>query len=312
MTFDLNLLRVLAAVIEEGTVTAAAERLQVSQPAITHGLNRLRRLTRDEIFVKQGRGVVPTRVALQLYSDTVDLVRAGESAIDRVMRFDPLTTSASFRVALTDVGQRTFLPTLVAGLQAQAPHARLVVSSPNMDEAAAQLSEGELDLAVMSTEVHGAVRSERLRHDHYVCVARRGTFGPKGPSRDEVVQRPRVVISSVTGHTLVERDLPDAPPGSVHTESFAGIPALLVAADLIAFVPDALRASWGSHWNIEHWPAPVDHARVRVMAHLPQVPRTRASSWFGDFAVSLLRDSGLRGSINTTDGFDEKVSVDEV
>lgn len=312
MTFDLNLLRVLAAVIEEGTVTAAAERLQLSQPAMTHGLNRLRRLTRDKMFVRRGRGVVPTRVALQLYADTADLVRAGESAIDRVVHFDPRTTTSSFRVALTDVGQHTFLPTLVAGLHAQAPHARLVVSSPKMDEAATQLSEGELDLAVMSTEVHGAVRSELLRYDHYVCVARRGTFGPRGPGREEVVGRPRVVISSVTGHTLVERDLPVAPPGSVLTESFAGIPALLVAADLIAFVPNALRASWGSRWNIEHWPAPVDHARVRVMAHLPRVPRTRASSWFGDLAISLLRDSGLGEPISVADGIDAEVSVDEM
>lgn len=312
MTFDLNLLRVLAAVIEEGTVTAAAQRLQLSQPAITHGLNRLRRLTRDDIFVKQGRGVVPTRLALQLYSDTAELVRAGESAIDRVVRFDPLTTTSSFRVALTDVGQRTFLPTLVAGLHAQAPRARLVVSSPNMDEAAAALASGELDLAVLSTEVHGAVRSEMLRHDHYVCVARRGTFGPQGPSRAEAERAPRVVISSATGHTLVERSLPAAPPGSVHTESFAGVPALLVAADLIAFVPDALRASWGSHWNIEHWPAPVDHARVRVMAYLPRAPRSRASTWFGDFAVELLRDTTLREPIHATDGSDEEVSVDEV
>src|SRR5690625_6229412 len=78
--FDLNLLRVLAAVIEQGSITAAAEQLQMSQPAVSQSIKRLRKVVRDELFVKQGRGIAPTRVALQLYRDTSEHVHRTDAA----------------------------------------------------------------------------------------------------------------------------------------------------------------------------------------------------------------------------------------
>lgn len=291
--FDLNLLRVLAAVIEQGTVTAAAEKLELTQPAITHALNRMRKHTQDEVFIKEGRRVVATRAAMQLYHDTAELVRASEAAVERVAAFDPATTTATFRIALTDIGQQMFLPLLVSALHRCAPHAQLEVEPPKRDSIAALLASGELDLSILSSDLGPTVRSEKLSYDRYVCVARRGTFGASGPTREDVSTTPRVVISSITGHTLVERELPPAPPGSIRTESFGGIPSLLVGSDLIAFVPDALSSSWGQRWDIERWLAPVEHARVQVRAHLPLQPRSRASSWFGNFAVEVLRDPDL-------------------
>ena len=107
--FDLNLLRVLAAVIEQGTITAAAEKLQMSQPAISQSINRLRKVIKDDLFVKEGRGITPTRVALQLYRDTSEHVHQADAAVRGLIAFDPYTTTATFRIALTDIGQQVFL-----------------------------------------------------------------------------------------------------------------------------------------------------------------------------------------------------------
>lgn len=286
--FDLNLLRVLAAVVEEKTVTAAAHRLELTQPAITHSINRLRRLTQDELFVKHGRGIVPTRAALQLYRDTVGPVRDAEAAMATVARFDPLTTTATFRIALTDIGQLTFLPPLVEALRERAPQAWLEVRSLDASKATEHIITGELDVAVQSSPLGEAVRSELLRYDRYVCIARRGTFPGTQLSLEEVMQQPRVVTPASTGHTLIEETLGEPPAGSVELSSFSPIPGLIERTDLVAFAPGVLVDLWVQEWDIGQWSLPEADATVEVRAFLPYTPVSAASAWFGKLTVKTL------------------------
>lgn len=291
--FDLNLLRVLAAVIEQGTITAAADKLQMSQPAISQSINRLRKVIKDDLFVKDGRGITPTRVALQLYRDTSEHVHQADAAVRGLIAFDPATTTAAFRIALTDIGQQVFLPRLSQVMRSMAPQAQLEVIGPNTESVAAQLESGELDLAILSTELSNEIRSAVLHIGDYLCITRPGLFAPPGPSLQELKSHPRVAVTTFTGHTLMEKYLTPIPPGSIVVNTFAAIPGLLASTDLVGFVPEDLVNTWQDRDNLDIWKIAEVETRTEVRAYFAKSPRSSASAWFVNLVIETLRDPDL-------------------
>ncbi|WP_115787619.1 LysR family transcriptional regulator [Arthrobacter silvisoli] len=286
---DLNLIRVFAAVIEEGSVTAAAERLKTSQPSVTQGLNRLRRASGSDLFQREGRGIVPTRAGLQLYEEIGGLPKAADAAIGRLSRFDPATSRTTFRIALTDLGQTVFLPTLVSGLAAIAPYCSLDVVNLDTEMAGEGLVSGHLDLAVSSTLLGGALRTSVIRWDRYCCVAKRGRFGDRTPALEELVSLPRVVVRGTTGHALMQSLLPPPVAGSVHLSGFAAIPGIVAASNLVAFVPEVVTAEWAARWGLEVRPLRSEEFTTPVRAHAALDPSSSATVWFVDWAIETLR-----------------------
>lgn len=142
---DLNLLVVFEAIARSGSVTAAAESLSLSQPAVSHALNRLRRLVEDRLFLRGGDGLVLTPRAKAMIGD----VQAILSAVDRVLTrevFDPAKTEQTFRLVGSDYASMTLVPRIAEVLRRTAPLARLEVSNVNRDTPA-HLAKGEIDLA---------------------------------------------------------------------------------------------------------------------------------------------------------------------
>ncbi|MFB8369724.1 LysR family transcriptional regulator [Pseudarthrobacter sp. NPDC055928] len=286
---DLNLIRVFTAVIEEGSVTAAAERLKMSQPSVTQGLNRLRRASGSDLFQREGRGIVPTRAGLQLYAEVGGIPQIADAAIGRLSRFDPATARSTFRMALTDLGQTVFLPALVPGLAAIAPYCSLDVVNVDTETASDDLESGHLDLAVSSTLLGGELRSSVIRWDRYCCVARPGRFGDRTPTLEELVSLPRVVVRGTTGHALMQSLLPAPVAGSLHLSGFAAIPGVLAASDLVAFVPEVVTADWAARWGFEVIPLTSDEFATPVRAHTALHPSSSATLWFVDWAIQTLR-----------------------
>ena len=291
--FDLNLLRVLAAVIEQGTITAAAEKLQMSQPAISQSINRLRKVIKDDLFVKEGRGITPTRVALQLYRDTSEHVHQADAAVRGLIAFDPYTTTATFRIALTDIGQQVFLPRLSQVMRSTAPQAQLEVIGPHTESVADQLESAELDLAILSTELNNDIRSVVLQLGDYLCITRRGLFADPGPSLEDLRNHPRVSVTTFTGHTLMEKHLTPVPPGSIVVNTFAAIPNLVASTDLVGFVPEDLINTWHSQENLDIWKIDEVATQTEVRAYFAKTPRSRASAWFVHLVIETLRDPHL-------------------
>ncbi|MBO0594954.1 LysR family transcriptional regulator [Nesterenkonia sp. E16_7] len=286
---DLNLIRVFVAVHEEGSVTAAAERLHLSQPTVTQALNRLRRETGEELFIRVGRGIEPTRSATELYAKVGHIPGAVDAAVRAVSHFDPATTVETFRMALTDLGQTIFLPTLVPALTREAPHATLEVLNLDVDSASEDLAAGRIDLAVASTVLPGKLRSSVVRPDLYCCVARKGRFGSGSPTFEQLSQLPRVVARNTLGHTLVESLLPEPVEGSVYLPAFSAIPAIVSASDLIAFVPHAIIGAWSSLWDIETWPLPQGTFTALIRAHTASHPTSAANAWFTQWATTRMQ-----------------------
>lgn len=286
---DLNLIRTFAAVVEEGSVTGAALRLRMSQPSVTQALNRLRRISGDQLFKREGRGVVPTRTALELYDQVGMMPARIDSAVLGVREFDPSEARLDFSIALTDLGQAVFLPQLVRELRVRAPWCGLDVVDLDVSTAAADLAAGRLDLAVSSSTLRGAVADEVLRCDRYCCVGSSEAFGEGEVDLEELKSRPRVSVRSASGHALLDELLTPAPEGSVRLSGFAAIPAVLAASELVAFVPQAVISGWSAGWELEVHVLPEPQFISPVRAHRADPSPSASAAWFAAWAVEVMR-----------------------
>ncbi len=102
--FDLNLVRTFVAIYETKSVTQAAERLNLTQPTISHALSRLRDLYGDRLFSRGSPGLVPTAIAERVYEHLSVALTAIEGTVDARSSFEPLTSTRRFRIALSDIG----------------------------------------------------------------------------------------------------------------------------------------------------------------------------------------------------------------
>src|SRR6185295_9310517 len=145
---DLNLLRVFDAVLQERSVTAAAARLGLTQPAVSNALARLRRLFDDVLFVRTPAGMDATPFARELGEPVRQALALLESALAHGPGFDPATSTRAFRFYMSDIGQVEFLPPLVERVQRTAPGVRLEAPALEVDDIGDALAAGALDIAV--------------------------------------------------------------------------------------------------------------------------------------------------------------------
>lgn len=169
--FDLNLLKTLEALIDTGSVTKAAGRLGLSQPAVSGMLVRLREAFADPLFVRAPRGLVPTPRTLELADDLRRLL-AEIGALAMPSAFDFAHSQRTFRVAATDYAQAVVVVALLKSIRNSAPGIRLAVR-PVGPHFADQLANDELDLALVTpTMAPDTLRSRKLFDEDYVCVLR--------------------------------------------------------------------------------------------------------------------------------------------
>src|SRR5271170_4000444 len=126
---DLNLLPVLVAVADTGSVTAAAARLYLTQSAVSAALGRLKSTIGESVVTRHGRGVVLTERGARLVADARPHLDAILQTALQPTRFDPKTTDRTVRLGLADSTDETLLPPLLRFLEVEAPHMRLVCSA---------------------------------------------------------------------------------------------------------------------------------------------------------------------------------------
>ncbi|WP_404438830.1 LysR family transcriptional regulator [Stutzerimonas chloritidismutans] len=147
-SFDLNLLRVLDALLRERNVSRAAERLSLSQPAVSNALNRLRELLDDPLLVRVGRAMQPTPRALSLEAPIRDALQQIEHTLNAGDFFDPATSRQRFVIAVTDYVELICMPPLMAHLAKVAPGIQLGIQHLTPSLPAEALDNGAIDLAV--------------------------------------------------------------------------------------------------------------------------------------------------------------------
>jgi DNA-binding transcriptional LysR family regulator len=167
--FDLNLLVALDVLLTERNVTRAGERLFLSQPAVSGILARLRHAFQDELLVRVGRNLELTAFAADLAAPVHDCVRQIEDLLNLRRPFEPGTARWSFRIAASDYVVFLLLGTLLKSLNELAPNisVRFFALEPAAGE---RLAAGDLDFAVLPTELEPNLPSLPLFEDSWVCA----------------------------------------------------------------------------------------------------------------------------------------------
>ncbi len=169
---DLNLLHVFDTIYREGSLTRAAKALHLTQPAISHSLARLREQFDDALFVRQGNQMVPTPLARRFLESMRPGLTQIQSAVNQFHSFDPASQRKTYTLALRDILESTFLPSLMARLE---PFPELEISSQRVArrEMETQLATGKLDFAVdVLLPVSDQTAHELLHQDRLVVIAR--------------------------------------------------------------------------------------------------------------------------------------------
>lgn len=172
---DLNLFVVLDAIFTEGGITRASDKLHLTQPAVSHALNRLRRLFDDALFVREGRRLVPTPRARALIEPVRAALRGLEVTLSESQAFDAARSTRRFTLGVRDVLEARLLPPLLRALAVEAPGVDIAAVRADRRELEAELARGTLDAAIdIALPLSPAVRRQRLVADALCVVARAG------------------------------------------------------------------------------------------------------------------------------------------
>jgi DNA-binding transcriptional LysR family regulator len=174
-SFDLNLLLIFEAIYRERSVLRASRSLAMSQPAVSHALNRLRHLLNDGLFVRTPDGMMPTPRA----EEPALPVRRALSEIQFALeglQFDPATADRRFAVAVNNYAAVVMAAPIIAACRAQAPGIRLSIRPSGTLVVTDLLDRGELDLVISAADLQSErFASHRLLSDRYVAALRRVT-----------------------------------------------------------------------------------------------------------------------------------------
>ncbi|RYD84338.1 MAG: LysR family transcriptional regulator [Verrucomicrobiaceae bacterium] len=247
---DLNLLRALDALLDERSVTRAADRLALTQPAVTGMLNRLRESFDDPLFVRSQRGIVPTLRAEHLAMPIKQLLADVEGML-HPHAFDPLTASMTVTVASTDYALRVVVVPFLSALRQRAPNVRVSVLPIDDQKLQSQLDRGDVDFALVSRETASPeLHAEPLFDEGYVCVLRSDHPDAKTTTMtlDRFCALDHILVSPSGGgfHGVTDealRKIGRSRRVTVSVTSFLVVPEILRSSDLIAVVPRRLAAA---------------------------------------------------------------------
>ena len=167
---DLNLLVYLDVLLRERNVTRAAAQLNITQPAMSNGLKRLRNLLNDPILVRTSEGMVPTQRALDMRESLRNVLYSVEEMIQPVREFEAATSDRVFRIMASDYAASTLMPRLLEALDEQAPSVSLDIMTPS-DISFHDVENGKVDLAINRFEkLPQSFHQKVLWQDEFSCL----------------------------------------------------------------------------------------------------------------------------------------------
>ncbi len=244
---DLNLLVTLDALLVEHNVTRAAERLHLSQPAVSVQLARLRELFGDPLLLPGPRGMRPTARADALREPLRQALESLEQAVAPSRPFNPAAARLTWRVAAADYGASTILLPALAGLRVAAPGTRLAILGLNPPALARQAEQGDIDLAFHITEeAPPGLRRRAIFTERYVLAGRAGHPRLKRrPTLAQFCKLDHVIVSPAGGGFQGATDAVLAERGQTRNvvlsiPHFLFLESVLTRTDLVAMVPSRL------------------------------------------------------------------------
>lgn len=267
---DLNLLVAFAVLYREQSVSQAADKLHLGQPAVSGSLARLREMFDDPLFIRSGHRMQPTAKAQTLHTELMPLLEQLQSALFQPVNFDPASARATITLGMADWLEMWLMPRLIPVLQNCAPGIRLnvVASDPFTD--VSRLEGGDMDMLISSLSSGPRwMEQDALAAMPFVALWHPAQIPLTGPlSLDEYITWPHIgvnwrepaasqvdILLAKTGH---QRDI------RYTTPHFAALPGLLSSLPGIATLPAGLQAPWTQLWGLHASPLPLTVPPVSV------------------------------------------------
>jgi DNA-binding transcriptional LysR family regulator len=294
---DLNLLVVFNHLLVERRVSKVADKLGISQPAVSNSLAKLRKLFGDELFLRTPQGMAPTPFADQLAESVSYALAMIHSGVNQRSSFDPARECRSFTVGMTDIGEIVFLPALIARLKRDAPGIALSTVRNTAVNLRDDLESGKVDIAIgLLPQLKAGFFQRRLFKQRYVCLMRRGHRLDKQrlTLAEYAGAEHLVVISAGTGHGKVDELL--ARSGierlvRLTVPHYVSVGHILQGSDLITTVPerlaDRLMQPFGLA-KVAH-PAKLPEIAINVFWHA-KYHRAPANQWLRTVVFDLFGD----------------------
>lgn len=294
---DLNLLVLFEAVMRERHVGRAADRLNVSASAVSHGLGRLRRLLNDPLFLKTPKGVVPSARALVLQPAITDVLARVREVVSSAGPFEAATSTRRFTVGAPDGVSAVFLPLLLARIREPSPGIDIAVrqllptageSSPDRawQTAFTDLESRAMDVAVIPTDQVPARFSTRLLYEEsFVLAMRSGHPLRRKPTLERYCAAEHLVVS-LTGdpHGFVDELLARSGVArrvALTVPNFMFALAVISQTDLICALPARFAEAHADRFGIVVAEAPLPLGQFRLNIVTPEVAMMDAGiAWF--------------------------------
>ena len=297
---DFRDLRVLDALIREGSITGAAQALETTQPAISKLLRRLRTRFDDPLVVRRGRGVQPTTRAVEMSAQIRKLLEMADSLDQQRLPFDPGKSEKTFSLLVTDVGMVRFLPPLVARLADIARNIKVRALPFDSRHFALKLESGEADLALGAFPgAAGHLRVQRLYSDGYASVVRRGhpRVAEARTRKGFLGEQHILITASETGHAAhleTQRELTRAiAPSNILLQVPSFIAGAIVASqtDGVATLPANLATLIASPLGMSVFRTPVSLPRIEIAQYWHERShRDPAHRWLRSITLDLFGD----------------------
>lgn len=259
---DLNLLPVFQVLLEERNVTRAAVRLNLTQPAISRNLARLRHLFNDPLFTRTPKGLAPTpraeALSLHLQQSLQDLSQLIEPAT-----FIPAEATNNFRLATTDYGAQVLLPSVIERMRVEAPQVNLEII-PWHESLLQQLDQQNIDIATCTVaDVPAVIHGRAVGSDRFVCVVREDhPLIEEGLDLESYASHPHALITmggtrkGVIDYLLDQQGLKRRI--ALRVPHFVAALALVAQSDLLLTVPYGLAKSCAAQYRLKILPFPME------------------------------------------------------
>ncbi len=291
---DLNLLGALSALLEERSVTEAARKIGLSQPAMSRSLGRLRKLFNDELIVRTTKGNLLTPHAETLKPELEKIMQNLALLLEKES-FDPVTTEAEFTIAVNDYAGSVILPGLLKRFREHNYNIKLIVR-PNNRTTLTQIENGEIDLAIASfPNPPSSFFKQLLFEDSFVCILR----------TDHPALKRRMTLKQyiALSHLVVSLDREGVGPvDTVLTKQklkrkistiipfFSAAPAILQASDLILTIPRYL-ANQITNDALKIIPPPFSLPALPVsQIWHPRLKSSAAHSWLRNYIKDCMAE----------------------
>jgi DNA-binding transcriptional LysR family regulator len=302
LTFDLNLLRVLDALLREQSTVKAGRRVRLSQPAVSAALGRLRDSLNDPLFVRQGQRLVPTDYARSLEIPLRRLLGDLTELLSGPSAFDPLEARQNFKIAGSDFFAEMLMPALAPLIQASAPNIRIQLVELVPGDHIATVEKQDIDLAMMPMETFPAwVDSAQVFRGRFVVVARKGHPIIRKAGLASGTTLPMDLFCSV-GHAVFSPEgklkaMGDAALARMGRErrvvmtmpTFGGVCHAVAESDLVALLPESLAIRMAPRLKLAIFtpPMPLDPAHICMAWHRRNTGNL-AHRWLREMVAKVL------------------------